>query len=100
KKTPETGNNAPIEKDANVEKGKELITRYELSIPYTSIERYQPGRDGFIISLKKPQQGFIWLPYNAINNREDMEIALKRIQSHLASRHPNSFSTSASLPSK
>ena len=48
------------------------MTRYEFPIPYVSIVRYQSGRDGFIISLKKPHQGFIWLPYTAFSKQEDM----------------------------
>ncbi|MDE6794513.1 MAG: hypothetical protein K2J63_04325 [Muribaculaceae bacterium] len=81
----ELGKDVLTEKVTKAEKEKEIITRYEFSIPYTSIDRYQLGRDGFIISLKQPQQGFIWLPYAVFSKREDMETALKRIQSHLAS---------------
>ncbi len=65
----------------------EYVTRYEFSLPYSDIERYQSGRDGFIISIKKPQQGFIWLPYTAFGKREEMETALKHIQTSLAAEN-------------
>lgn len=79
---------------------KELTTRYEFSIPYSAIERYQSGRDGFIISLKKPHQGFIWLPYTAFSKREDMEMALRRIQFSLKSENSSLQNVKKSLASE
>lgn len=69
--------------EKNLKEEKELATRYEFSIPYSAIDRYRSDRDGFIISMKKTHQGFIWLPYTAFSKREDMEMALRRIQPSL-----------------
>ncbi len=84
--------NCRAEKDAankeqDLKPQTEYAMRYEFSLPYSDIERYHSVRDGFIISLKKPQQGFIWLPYPAFSKRDEMETALKRIQTSLAAEH-------------
>ncbi len=45
---------------------------YRLTFPYGSIKSCIPGRQGYIISLLAPEKGFLWMPYDAFPNQQDL----------------------------
>lgn len=55
---------------------KHYSLRHKLFFPYAGIDRYRAGRDGFIITLREPEKGFLWLPYDSFGNLETLQYAL------------------------
>lgn len=82
---PEVSNEYPdmvTTKDENHQ--KELVEIYCITFPYTSIEKCIAGSHGYILKIKAPEKGFIWLPYTSFPTQTEWNEAVQLLRNNLS----------------